>query len=125
MSNESGGPEIYIRAFTVAPDGKPSIGTKWRVSDNGGTAPRWRGDGKELFYRLVTGDFMAVDVQPGDNAIQTALPHKLFQSPGGVRAWDVTSDGHRFLVSIPLRSEVTASPDPITVVLNWKTALSK
>jgi eukaryotic-like serine/threonine-protein kinase len=47
-SNESGRPEIYIQSF-------PPSGGKWRVSTHGGAHPRWRGDGKELFYLDLRG----------------------------------------------------------------------
>jgi Tol biopolymer transport system component len=43
QTNESGRREIYITAF-------PAGGAKWQVSTNGGTAARWRRDGKELFF---------------------------------------------------------------------------
>ena len=124
VSNESGQNEVYVRPFTVAADGKPSVGPKWRVSTTGGFVPRWRKDGRELFFRSAAGDFMAVDVQAAGETIHTSLPRRLFPAIPGVHAWDVTVDGQRFLLSTPLR--VTAAPvaDPITVVLNWKSALT-
>src|SRR6186997_3047048 len=39
FSNESGENEVYLRRFTVAADGKPSLGTKRRVSTSGGSVP--------------------------------------------------------------------------------------
>jgi serine/threonine protein kinase/Tol biopolymer transport system component len=122
-SNESGQNEIYVRPFTVAQDGKAALGAKWRVSSNGGTVPRWRGDGKELFYRASNGDFMAAEVAVTGNTIETALPKLLFKVIPGVHGWDVAADGQRFLISIPMFAEAFTSPDPFTVVLNWKTAL--
>ena len=123
VSNESGQNEVYVRPFTIA-DGKPSVGAKWRVSTTGGFVPRWRKDGRELFYRSAAGDFMAVDVNAAGETIQTSLPRRLFPTIPGVHAWDVTADGQRFLISNPLRSTAAPVADPITVVLNWKSALT-
>jgi Tol biopolymer transport system component len=47
-SNESGAPEIYVRPFS--PGGEAGAGAKWLVSKGGGLYPRWRADGKRLFY---------------------------------------------------------------------------
>jgi len=125
-SNESGTPEIYLRPFTVSADGKPAVGPKWRVSTAGGSFSRWRGDGKELFFRGPDGEVMATDVTTVAGAIQTGLPHKLFAA-AGVVGWDSTADGQRFLMSIPAnpRQAADATPDPVTVVLNWQAALKK
>ena len=87
--------------------------------------PRWRGDGKELFFRGTNGDFMAAEVTAAGNSVQTSLPRRLFTPNVGVHAWDVTSDGQRFLISTPLRTAAAPAADPITVVLNWKSALAK
>jgi Tol biopolymer transport system component len=124
VSNESGQNEVYVRPFTIA-DGKPSVGSKWRVSTTGGVVPHWRRDGKELFYRSAAGDFMAVDVKVAGETVQTSLPHKLFPSIPGVHAWDVSADGQRFLIANPLRTTTAPSADPVTVVLNWKSTLAK
>ena len=88
VSNESGQNEVYVRPFTIA-DGKPSVGAKWRVSTTGGFVPRWRKDGRELFFRSAAGDFMAVDVNAAGETIQTSLPRRLFPTIPGVHAWDV------------------------------------
>ena len=71
-SNESGRYEIYVQPF-------PGPGGKWQVSTNGGTAPVWRRDGKELFYVAPDRKLMAVPVKTG--AVfepETAAP--LFES---------------------------------------------
>jgi serine/threonine protein kinase len=123
VSNESGQNEVYVRPFAIA-DGKPSVGPKWRVSTTGGVVPRWRRDGKELFYRSAAGDFMAVDVKTTGETIQTLMPRQLFPAIPGVHAWDVAADGQRFLISTPLRSTAAPVADPVTVVLNWKSTLA-
>ena len=126
QSNESGAVEIYLRAFSVSGD-TPSVGPKWRVSTNGGTNPRWRADGKELFFRGPGGSFMAADVTSTANALQTGLPRQLFGQTADVAAWDVSADGQRFLLSIPVggRAGSPDQGDPITVVLNWRPPSSK
>jgi serine/threonine protein kinase/Tol biopolymer transport system component len=126
VSNESGSDEVYLRPFTVAADGTPSLGPKWRVSNAGGVSPKWRRDGKELFFRSLAFDVMAVDVVTKEGSTQTALPHKLFSTPG-VFAWDVAADGQRFLLSMPLAANTNADapPDPFTVVLNWESSVKR
>lgn len=51
-SDESGTNEVYVRTF-------PASDAKWRISANGGSAPRWRGDGREVFYLAADGRLMA------------------------------------------------------------------
>ena len=125
-SNESGTVETYLRPFVVSSDGKPSLGPKWRVSTAGGSVPRWRGDGKELFFRGPGGEMMAADVVLQGGAAQTGLPRKLF-TLAAAAAWDVMPDGQRFLMSLPANPNAgsIAPPDPITIVLNWQSGLIK
>lgn len=102
-------PEVFIQAL---PPGNGRI----QVSLNGGNAPRWRGDGHELFFLTPSSTIMAVDVQTGEK-IQAGIPHELFTPLiGDVNAWDVTPDGKRFLV---WQGSNIQTDNPITVVLNW------
>jgi Tol biopolymer transport system component len=121
VSNESGEDEVYLRPFIVSPDGKPTVGPKWRVSTDGGLVARWRGDGKELFYRDRSGAIVAVDVIPRGAEVETSVPRRLFMPTAGTTTFDVAADGRRFLLST-LASMQTTSPDPVTVVLNWQAA---
>lgn len=59
-SNENGRWEIYVTSF-------PDARGKWQISNSGGTQPRWRGDGKELFSLSSDGQLMAVPIVPGTN----------------------------------------------------------
>src|SRR5262249_12676582 len=69
---ESGAYQIFVQAF-------PS-GGKWQVSRNGGIQPRWRGDGKELFFiSYESNAVMAVDIRAGA-AIESGIPSKLFDA---------------------------------------------
>jgi serine/threonine protein kinase/Tol biopolymer transport system component len=122
-STESGAPEVY-----VAPVQAP--GDRKRVSIAGGTTPRWRGDGRELFYATRDGTaIMVVDTRLG-HTFAAGIPRTLFRL-GQTRAaqdrarnvvYDALPDGQRFLVSV--RTGV-ASSSQITVVLNWAASLSR
>lgn len=101
-SNESGGTfEVYVISF-------PAGDQKLRISAiGGGGQPRWRKDGKELYYRAPDAAVMAVDIKPGPR-IEAGIPHRLFgtfsspTSQDPVRhQWDVTADGQRFLLRYP------------------------
>ncbi|MGH9740262.1 MAG: protein kinase domain-containing protein [Candidatus Acidiferrales bacterium] len=126
-SDESGREEVYVRPFFQAPNGKTALpGAKWLISSSGGIQPRWRGDGKELYYAAPNRDIMAVSItaQP---AFEAGVPKALFRMPvtGGPALgskWDVTADGQRFLIAAPAAASATT---PFTVVLNWQTALKR
>jgi Tol biopolymer transport system component len=117
-SDESGANQVYVGAF-------PS-GSKWQISKDGGTQPRWRGDGKELFFSPVDGGvMMAAEIRAGA-AIESGNPVKLFpaQVPpaaGGID-YSVTRDGQKFVIPIEAHSGVA---EPITAVLNWTSLLKK
>jgi eukaryotic-like serine/threonine-protein kinase len=121
-SDESGRSEIYVQPFPVPAGG----GSKISVSRDGGNQPRWRRDGKELFYLSFDGKLMAVDVTEG-REFKVGTPKPLFQGPAtSIQsrtdihgwAWDVTSDGQRFLFDA-----VKTSSESLTVVLNWTAEL--
>ncbi len=122
VSNESGRYEVYVRNF-------PTPGGKWQISKDGAMYARWRGDGKELFYFAADGRLMAVPIK-SDAAVEvgTAVPlfeARMLNGPNpavGFRVqYDVTRDGQRFLLNVPLEDAAS----PITVVLNWSAALKK
>jgi serine/threonine-protein kinase len=74
VSDESGRFEVYVRPFPA------STGGKWAVSKGGGYQPRWRRDGRELFYFSNDGKLMSVDVAAG-GPFRAGAPHFLFQVP--------------------------------------------
>jgi len=122
VSNQSGQSEVYVREFaTDFSSGSASRGGSVLVSRGGGTAPRWRGDGRELFYLAPNGKMMAVDVLTGPE-FQGGTPTPLFQTPPGAIVGDVTADGKRFLLVTPVGPSASV---PFTVVLNWTVALKK
>lgn len=101
----------------------PNVG-KWQISVNGGVQPRWRRDGKELFFISADLKMMAVDVNLGAT-VSAGVPHELFPMSDffllGQR-FDVSADGQRFLMFSPSSSVGDA---PITVVMNWWAGLKK
>jgi Tol biopolymer transport system component len=122
-SSESGRYEIYVVPF---PPGDGRTG-KTPVSSGGGLQPRWRADGKELYYLGRDSSVMAVDTKT-DPSFQAAKPHALFRPSTIVDAtytqyrYDVTQDGKKFLMVNALVGEPSS---PVTVVLNWETGLKK
>jgi serine/threonine protein kinase len=98
-----------------------------RVSRGGGYEPRWRADGKELFYRRPTdGQFFAVALREHGEGLEVGDPQPLFKTQlssfiAVEHAYDVTSDGQRFLVMKP----VEAAPTQINVVLSWVDELQR
>jgi Tol biopolymer transport system component/predicted Ser/Thr protein kinase len=116
-STESGQGEVYVIPFPPSPGGG-----KWMVSRGGGVMPRWRRDGRELFYISPESEMMAVEVGAGP-VFHAGNPQALFRTDivdTGIRtgpiSWDLTPDGKRFLIISP-KSQYTVS---ITVALNWR-----
>lgn len=122
VSNRSGQKEVYVRAFqSDVGNGPDNTGGNVLVSRGGGSAPRWRGDGRELFYLAPNGKMMSVDVNAGQQ-FDVGAPTPLFQTPPGAIVGDVSADGKRFLLVTPVGPSASA---PFTVVLNWSAGLKK
>jgi len=118
QSNESGQADVFVQAF-------PGPGQKLRISTDGGGVPRWRADGRELFYVTPTGILMAVTMA-GSARLEPGIPQRLFQtpiaSPGlNIDQYDVSADGQRFVVLTPSQD---SRQTPITVVVNWTANLA-
>jgi serine/threonine protein kinase/Tol biopolymer transport system component len=116
-SNESGRDEVVVQSWPDASQGR------WQISSEGGSAPRWRRDGRELFFVDARGRLNAVSVSTQgtfsilQNSViaQTPFPLPLVQSGAGA-PYDVAPDGQRFLMLVP-QGRVTSLP--LTVRLNW------
>jgi eukaryotic-like serine/threonine-protein kinase len=118
-SDESGKAEVYIQAF-------PQNGTRVQVSAEGGSQPRWRRDGRELFYISADQKMMAVPIQESNASIDAGTPKELFEGAPETTVenflYQPTADGQRFLVIEP----VSDGPAPrLTVVLNWHARANK
>jgi len=105
QSWETGRSEIYVQLFM-------ETGSKQRISTEGGTGPRWRRDGKELFYRAADGNLMSVSIDLGSAAVKARPPRPLFRLATPVYAPSL--DGKSFLTNI-----VVEPASPITILLNW------
>ncbi|MEI9975784.1 MAG: hypothetical protein WDO73_29220 [Ignavibacteriota bacterium] len=117
QSDEADREQVYVQPF----DGI-TRGTKRRYEisgQTGGGFPRWRADGKELFYVTRDGSMMAVSVRSANDDFQSDSPHALFQTRIAAGIWnlfDVAPDGSRFLMNVPLE---WPNDSPITVMTNW------
>jgi len=120
-SNETGNWEIYVSPFL-------SGNGKWQVSSGGGQEPKWRQDGRELFYVSSEGKMMSVAVKTGAN-FEPGSPIALFQthrrqpvSALDVFSYDVNADGQKFLV---LTKVDEANAAPLSVLLNWASEMDR
>ena len=124
-SDETGNEQVYVQHL-VGRSGSGGVektsNGKWRISTDGGTQPRWRADGKELFYLNGDRKVMSTIVKMSPN-FEAAIPTELFASAVDISDYDVTPDGSRFLVSI-LSFELRGS-DPVTIVSRWAQALKR
>ena len=120
QSDESGRGEIYLTRF-------PGPGGKRRVSPAGGGQPRWRRDGKEIFYISPEGRVTAVQVSRKRATLEIGESHTLFGSlivdQGFV--YDVSADGQRFLAEISAQQNALADNDLLFLVQNWAVGLKK
>jgi serine/threonine protein kinase/Tol biopolymer transport system component len=121
-SDESGKSEIYISSF-------PKPTGKLQVSIAGGVTPRWRHDGKELYYVAPDRKLMAVELKETGGSLQVASIRPLFEmfstmfvTAAGVNQYDVTRDGSRFVMDSATTDESTA---PLNLVVNWMAELKK
>ncbi len=130
VSDESGSNEIYVRGFSQASGTLSETGGRWQVSVGGGRGPRWRKDGKELYYRALDGNLMVVEVTAGVS-FQYRTPRTLIKAPPElsvdyfdipISVFDVSPDGNRFLLAAP---RMESSPAPFNVILNWTSLLKK
>ena len=114
VSDETGRNEVYLTTF-------PASQRKVRVSTGGGETPRWRRDGKELFY--LSTDLTLHSVAVSEDA-RTSAPKALFKlRPSGSGAlYDVAPKGDRFLVGLPASETSTST---ISLVVNWISELGR
>jgi len=117
-SNESGELKVYVVPF-------PGPGGKWQVSPGGGCAPRWRRDGKEIFYLSPDNKMMAAEVKASGSSFEIGTVQPLFETRpfrtviNG--SYDVSADGQRFVIAYEAGQPTAA----ITLVVNWTADLKK
>jgi len=118
QSDETGRAEVYVMAF-------PGAGPKLPISSGGGSAPRWRRDGREIFYLAPDNRLMAAAVTINGGRVEVGAVRALFEvrpGGGGGSFYDVSADGQRFLINT---ANQEAAPSPITIVMNWAAGLRK
>jgi Tol biopolymer transport system component len=121
-SDEQGHSEVFVATV-------PQNGALWQISSGGGSMPRWRRDGRELYYRADDGALMAVALGSGSGAAaidgRTAARPLFAGIPSSGNTWIFTyapaADGQRFLVATARKG---AQP-PIHVLVNWPAAIAK
>ena len=116
-SSESGRNEIFVRPFNgISTEGK----TRWQVSSGGGRMPRWRGDGRELFFLAGLGGVMSASVTSASGGFRFEPPRELFETRAiqqKSNLYDVAPDGQRFLINLPYES--AGGDSPIVVMTEW------
>ena len=127
-SNDTAIAQVYVQPFPGGPG-------RWQISTNAGMFPRWRRDGRELFYMSQDsgGTMMAVDVKASGSTFEAGTPKELFDSPyenlphgGGIyHTYAVSADGQRFLIPHPPSSGAAGLTLSIAVVENWAAGLRK
>jgi hypothetical protein len=113
-SAESGPGDVFVQGF-------PEPHARWQVSSQGGYSPRWRRDGKELYYHAMDGQLMAVTVKENTGGLAFETPHALFPLAGDDFTFDVAPDGQRVLALFPPEGEKEANE--LTVLTNWREGL--
>jgi len=120
-SDESQRNEIYVALFSG------SVGAtvgKRQISTAGGAYPRWRRDGKELFYIAPDRRLMAAEVSVKGTTLEVGAVHPLFGPVNGAASfqYDVSADGQRILAIVAPEQQ---GAEPLTLVQNWAAALKK
>jgi Tol biopolymer transport system component len=114
-SNESGQPQIYVQKF-------PGGGNKERISEGGGTDPKWTHEGKEIVFLALDGTMMAavIDTAKGTHTSPQKLFKTGFTPTNTNHPYVVTKDGNRFLIPV-----YDSTPSQMTVVVNWLASVGK
>ena len=124
-SDVSGAYEIYLQSVNADGTAGPQ---RIRVTASGGHQPRFRGDGRELFYLANDGKMMAVTLEREGQSLRASAPKALFQThnlPAGAAAsfeYDVTADGQRFLIGTILDGPNAKPPTPV-IITGWQGGL--
>lgn len=115
VSDETGRNEVYVAGF-------PDTTTKWQISTQGGSMPRWSRNGQELFY--VSADNHLISVPAGRSArqLQWSAQRRLFPMPAPSASYDIAPSGDRFLVLKPTED---FRPNELTVLMNWQSRMAR
>ena len=113
-SDEAGRTDVFVSRF-------PSMSGRWQISSTGGggSQPRWRRDGREIFFLSSDRKMMAASVQASGSDFLADVPQPLFQTRArytGDRCYDVSADGQRFVINTMVLDQPSS---PIVVLVNW------
>jgi serine/threonine-protein kinase len=118
-SDESGRIEVYVTPFLHG-------GGKWQVSTGGGSCPRWRADGHELFYMSLENKIMSAEISAQTSSVVIGKVQQVFQANPVPFApecmYDVSADGKKIVV---VTLAVEQGSQPLTLVVNWPSLLKK
>jgi Tol biopolymer transport system component len=127
-SDASGADQVYVAAFRPPSPGEEAAARsltagKWQISTAGGSQPRWRGDGREIYYLRPDNTVMAVRLAERDGALEILGETPLFRAlqRGDAAAYDVTPDGEHFL----LNTLGTSGTRPLVLVVGWSSAIRR
>jgi eukaryotic-like serine/threonine-protein kinase len=133
-SEESGRSEVYVvpfdaRVLTAGPgSARAGRGARWEISPSGGRCPRWRRDGKEIFYLSPANQMMAAEIEEKDNTIVVRPPQALFNclrpvifSVTSFEPYDVSPDGKKFVINTLTAEDNT----PLVLLVNWTANLNQ
>ena len=125
-SDISGTYEIYVQSLT---EDLRAGDQRFRISSDGGSQPRFRRDGRELFYLSRRGELMATQVRATATTFTYGTPIPLFKPktlPLGAEPtyeYDVTKDGQRFVIGTILEGPHATPPKPV-ILIGWEQAMS-
>jgi Tol biopolymer transport system component len=127
-SEESGRSEVYVVPFEAGTvlntaAGPASAGARWQLSAKGGRSPRWRRDGKEIFYLSSTNQMMAAEIEERSNSMVVRTAQALFRCPPALSEpssapYDVSPDGKKFVIN-----NFGDDNTPLTLLVNWTAKL--
>ena len=114
-SPESGRSEVYLTSF-------PEPGERIRVSVSGGSRPRWKRDGREIYFVSADNEMVATPVRLAPS-VEVGQARSLFRiDPAGWNDYDVTPDGERFLAAVRVP---VPDADAIAMTANWFSLLPR
>ena len=123
-SSHSGRPEVYVTRFPSSKNAVAATAPRWQVSTQGGSRPRWSGDGRALFYvSLDDLRIMRVAVRAGDAAFESNAPQVFAEIPvmSVTRTpFDTSADGRLLLLERTINQGV-----PLAVITNWKAIMAQ
>jgi hypothetical protein len=118
-SNETGRHEVFLVPFKAQAQ-------RIRVSNNGAVQPRWRADGRELYYLDLEGRMNAVTLTYDNATVVVGNSHVLFttalEPTPFVEQYANTGDGQRFLIKAPIDDATWRS---ISVIFHWQQLLER